>query len=100
MQAHRHGVPMLASSGYVCRVDTGQCIGCGACASVCPFSALSVEDNVAVVNPDACLGCGVCIAKCARRALSLERDPAKGEPLEIRKLAVTTSSFDAEDKLC
>ena len=100
MQAHQHGVPMLASSGYVCRVDTEQGIGCGVCAQVCPFGALSVEDSVAAVNTAACLGCGVCIAKCARGALSLERNPAKGEPLEIRKLAVTTSSFDAEDKLC
>ena len=90
MQAQRHGVPMLASSGYICRVATEQCIGCGVCASVCPFGALSLEDSVVAVNTDACMGCGVCIAKCTRRALSLERDPTKGKPLEIRELGIPT----------
>ena len=31
MQAQRNGVPMLASSGYVSRVDEDLCIGCGDC---------------------------------------------------------------------
>jgi hypothetical protein len=33
MQAHRSGTPMLASSGYVSRVDEELCIGCGDCTS-------------------------------------------------------------------
>jgi ferredoxin len=86
MQAHQHGTPMLASSGYVARVDTGLCIGCGDCSDFCQFGALSVSDASAAVDPDACMGCGVCVSKCTQGALSLVRDPLKGEPLDIEEL--------------
>ena len=86
MQAWRNGTPMLASSGYVSRVDADQCIGCGVCAEFCQFGALSVSDGVAVVDEALCMGCGVCVSRCGEGALSLVRDPSKGEPLEIHEL--------------
>ena len=86
MQAHRHGTPMLASAGYVSRVDGDLCVGCGTCTAFCQFGALLVKDGLAIVDADACMGCGVCISQCAQGALSLVRDPARGEPLEIRDL--------------
>ena len=85
MQAHRHSIPMLASSGYVSRVDAGLCVGCGLCADFCQFGALSIDNGITVVDAAACMGCGVCASKCAQGALSLVRDPARGEPLEVRK---------------
>jgi heterodisulfide reductase subunit A-like polyferredoxin len=89
MNAHRNGTPMLASSGYVARVDAELCAGCGACADVCQFAAISVDDRFAQIEAAACMGCGVCLSKCSYEALSLVRDPAKGEPLEIQKLAAS-----------
>jgi Na+-translocating ferredoxin:NAD+ oxidoreductase RNF subunit RnfB len=86
MQAHRTGVPMLAPSGYVSRVDVALCTGCGACVAACPFDAISLREGVAVVDEEACLGCGVCVSQCARDGLALERDARKGEPLDIRQL--------------
>jgi ferredoxin len=86
MHAHRHGTPMLASSGYVSRVDADRCVGCGVCADSCQFDALSMGDGVATVDAVACMGCGVCVSHCGYGALSLVRDPAKGEPLEISDL--------------
>ena len=86
MQAHRNGTPMLASSGYVSRVDADLCVGCGVCVDFCQFGALSVGDGTAVVDAVACMGCGVCVARCPQEAIELVRDPAKGIPLEIREL--------------
>jgi ferredoxin len=77
---------MLASSGYVCRVDTGDCVACGACIDACQFGAISLNGGAAVVDEDACMGCGVCISTCAPDALSLLRDVSRGEPLNIRAL--------------
>ena len=86
MQAQRGGTPMLASSGYVCRLDEVLCIGCGECIETCPFSALALEDVSSRVDAEKCMGCGVCVSNCAQGALSLERDAARGEPLEILEL--------------
>jgi Fe-S-cluster-containing hydrogenase component 2 len=86
MLAHQNGVPMLASSGYVCGVDADLCIGCATCTESCPFGALSMDNGVATIDAQACMGCGVCLCQCTQEALSLARDPARGEPLEIHRL--------------
>lgn len=86
MQAHRSGTPMLASSGYVGRVDAERCTGCGICVDSCQFEAITVHDGRAEVTVEKCMGCGVCVSKCKREAMSLVRAPERGEPLEIRAL--------------
>jgi heterodisulfide reductase subunit A-like polyferredoxin len=89
MQAHRNGTPMLASSGYVARVDEDLCIGCGDCVEYCQFHALHLHDEHSLVDEDACMGCGACTGKCAQGALSLCREPAKGIPLELDELVTS-----------
>jgi len=86
MQAMRDGTPMLASSGYVCRVDEDLCAGCGECIADCQFDALSLANGTLALDAELCMGCGVCISRCPQDALSLERDPARGEPLELHEL--------------
>ena len=83
MGAHRNGIPMLASSGYVCRVDEALCQGCGECNEFCQFGALSLPNGVSAVAYELCMGCGVCISKCPHDALRLVRDERKGVPLHI-----------------
>ena len=86
MGAHYRGTPMLASSGFVSRVDEELCIGCGDCNDYCQFFALTLNDGHAVVDATTCMGCGTCVSHCLQEALSLVRDPTKGEPLEILRL--------------
>jgi ferredoxin len=86
MRAWSHGTPMLTSSGYVARVDSDLCKGCGVCARHCQFHALSLSDKRLLVDRDGCMGCGVCVSSCKQGALALEREPSRGEPLEIREL--------------
>jgi ferredoxin len=86
MQAHQNGVPMLATSGYVSRVDTALCAGCGNCAAGCPFGAITLADGTSAVNAELCMGCGVCVDRCDRGAMSLIRDAGKGVPLEMDEL--------------
>ncbi len=85
LMAQRNGTPMLASSGFVCRLDEQECVNCGECVPLCQFSAIDLErDNR--IDEQACMGCGVCVNHCPHEALSLVRDPARGEPLEIHRL--------------
>ena len=82
----RHGIPMVASSGYVAQVDETQCTACGECGDACPFDAIELRE-AATVNWDACMGCGVCVGQCPAEAMSLVRDERKGLPLDVRLLA-------------
>ena len=77
---------MLASSGYIARVDPSTCIACGECSEACPFEAIDAEGDLAIVDEAACMGCGVCVSVCQQQALALERDATKSPPLEIRDL--------------
>ena len=49
-------------------VDRDVCQGCGECADVCWFNAISVEDGKAVKG-DNCIGCGYCFQLCPTGAL-------------------------------
>lgn len=84
----RYGIPALASSGYVCRLDRDLCLACGICVRACSFGALSLEEEGGLaVNGELCMGCGVCVEQCPHQALTLVRDERKGMPLDIRMLA-------------
>ncbi len=52
------------------------CIACGMCKKNCPEEAVSMEDKLAVVNPDKCTGQGICIEKCPTGSMvSLQEQP-------------------------
>ncbi len=57
-------------------LDKDQCIGCSACVSACPFGAIVMEGDKAVIT-DACTVCGACVDVCAVTAISR---PAAGKP--------------------
>jgi len=53
-------------------IDKDNCIGCGSCIDACPFGALSLVDDMIVVN-EKCTGCGACLLACPMHALNLPR---------------------------
>jgi ferredoxin len=79
-------VPIIAPSGYVAVVSE-DCNGCGSCEDCCRFNALTLDDQVAVIDRDKCMGCGVCVDICPIGAISLELDASKGDPLDLDVLS-------------
>ncbi len=66
---------------HVAHIDKSKCIECGACAKVCPFTAIVSrkrpcqnackvkaismnEQQAALINNDKCIGCGACVYQC------------------------------------
>jgi Pyruvate/2-oxoacid:ferredoxin oxidoreductase delta subunit len=86
IQAHEHGTPMLAASGFLAVVDHDICLDCGVCNSYCQFHAISLVGGFNIVNAELCMGCGICISKCDLQAMSLTLNPLKGIPLDIDQL--------------
>ena len=58
------------------RIDPAKCTGCGRCAEVCRFRAVTVGDSDSgdkySIDPLGCEGCGVCVWTCPAEAIGLE----------------------------
>jgi heterodisulfide reductase subunit A len=53
-------------------VNEERCSGCRICALLCPFSAISFDEEkkVSQINEALCKGCGVCVAGCPSSAIT------------------------------
>ena len=43
---------------------TVSCIGCGKCVKTCPFEAITLENNLAYIDPNKCKSCRKCVEVC------------------------------------
>jgi electron transport complex protein RnfB len=79
----------VATSRYVTAVDPELCNGCETCLEVCQMKAITVEDELAVINEVKCIGCGLCVSNCPAEAMSvLTRQDWKEPAGNIAELGV------------
>ena len=61
-------------------VNAALCKGCGICVGVCPYSAITMQNRVAVIDQAECTACRACLEVCPTGALQLVET---GEYVEI-----------------
>ena len=62
-----------AKSEFYAEVNEELCDGCETCIDRCQFKALSMKNDVCVINLTRCFGCGLCVSSCPTAALSLKQ---------------------------
>ncbi len=63
-------------------IDEDQCTGCGNCVDSCPYGAIELENNMAIVLPN-CNLCGICVENCPVEAITLVRDKESKEKIDL-----------------
>ncbi len=63
----------VEAGGKTATINPARCNACGACVSVCPYTAIAIDEEkeVAVINEVLCKGCGACVATCKGSAPNL-----------------------------
>jgi coenzyme F420-reducing hydrogenase delta subunit/Pyruvate/2-oxoacid:ferredoxin oxidoreductase delta subunit len=78
-------------------VDEDVCVGCGTCASICPFNAIDWQAfGQPKVIEAACEGCGICAAVCPVSAMQLRH--YKDDQIIPEIKTILTPKWLSEDK--
>jgi len=66
-------------------VDEAACTGCGVCAEVCAFKAITVIGTTVLVFPELCHSCGACSLLCPEKAITeVGRETGRVEHATVR----------------
>ena len=84
----RRKVPrdMLMAVYFIRETALDECIGCGACADICPVDAVKMVNDRPEVDRDWCIGCGVCAVACPADVISIRRRLATQSPQTFTEL--------------
>ncbi|MCK4994846.1 MAG: RnfABCDGE type electron transport complex subunit B [Candidatus Omnitrophica bacterium] len=63
-RSHEKGPQVMKS----CKVG---CIGCMKCVKICPVKAITIEDNLAVIDHKKCINCLKCVEVCPTKAIAV-----------------------------
>jgi NAD-dependent dihydropyrimidine dehydrogenase PreA subunit len=77
-------------NGETLVLDSGACVGCGACVDVCPHAVFRLESGKAIVGArGACMECGACARNCPAGAIAVKAGVGCASAIIIGKLLGT-----------
>ena len=50
-------------------IDSIKCTGCGNCVDACPQQAITIDNNLAIINENLCIQCSTCADVCPAGAI-------------------------------
>ncbi|MFW9876895.1 MAG: 4Fe-4S binding protein [Candidatus Thorarchaeota archaeon] len=69
----------MTNSSIIPKLIIKNCIGCGACAELCPkcaipYSIIGFISSLAKIDTGLCDGCGKCVEICSHKAIVMLKD--------------------------
>ncbi|MBU2430122.1 MAG: 4Fe-4S binding protein, partial [Proteobacteria bacterium] len=61
----------ISGSNYQAHLSEDDCILCEACIDRCPMGALTISEEVLLLNLQKCIGCGLCTTHCPSGGITL-----------------------------
>ncbi len=74
------------------QIDAEKCIACELCVAECPFDAIHIVDDVAVIDYENCRVCRKCIEVCPTDCLYLEGEEEPGEEKAEAEVEVSAAA--------
>jgi Pyruvate/2-oxoacid:ferredoxin oxidoreductase delta subunit len=71
---------------FIRETELDECIGCGACADICPVDAVKMVEEKPQVDQNWCIGCGVCAVQCPANVISINRRIEHQAPRDVAQL--------------
>ena len=71
-----------AAAAKACAVA---CIGCGKCVKVCNFNAITLENNLAYIDPNLCKLCRKCESECPKSSIIALHFPPRKPKVEVEQ---------------
>ena len=75
---------------------TVSCIGCGKCVKTCPFEAITLENNLAYIDPNKCKSCRKCVEVCPQNSIIELNFPPRKEAAPAPKAETVKPAPKAE----
>jgi electron transport complex protein RnfB len=78
---------VVTTSNYYAVKDDDTCTVCETCVDRCNVHAITIENDMTVINKERCIGCGLCASTCPTGSITMvAKSPDEAPPIFSREM--------------